>query len=122
MFYQPLSSVLRPIASLPPEQQVEVWNRAVEAAGSCPTAKLVEEIRDESLGKTPLAPIENEQKPMDVAQVEPEVKTNWTTADSHESLEVAQARTQVLRFSLTEMESLYSWLGELIQSLRKGRM
>ena len=32
-------SVLRPIASLPPERQVEVWNRALEAAESCPTAK-----------------------------------------------------------------------------------
>ena len=53
--------MLRPIASLPPEQQVEVWSRAVETVVGCPTASVVEEMRDVFLGKTPLAPIENEQ-------------------------------------------------------------
>ena len=100
-------SVLRPIASLPPEQQVEVWNRAVEAVVGCPTAGVVEEIRDVFLGKTPHSPIENEQ-------AEPAAQTNWSKLDSPESLEVAQARNSVHRLLLIQMESLHSWLGKLM--------
>lgn len=84
--------MLRPITSLPPSQQLEIWDQAVEAVVGCPTASLVEEIRDEFLGKTSLEPIENEQKPMDVSQVEPEIETNWTQTNVQASLEVPQAR------------------------------
>jgi superfamily I DNA/RNA helicase len=108
-------SVLRPIASLPPEQQVEVWNRAVEAVVGCPTAAKVEEIRDMFLGKTLPQPIENEP-----AELEPRVQTNWSKSSAQESRSQAQARDWIQELELTEMESLHLWLGELIQSLRKG--
>ena len=52
----------------------------------------MEEFRDEFLGKTLLEPIENEQKPMDVSQIEPEIETNWTQTNVQASLEVPQAR------------------------------
>lgn len=121
-------SVLRPIASLPSDQQVEVWNRAILSVVGCPTAALVSEVRDEMLGKTPAArQNSNEQTQTDIDQmnvayayVEPEsqIQTSWSISESLEPLEEAQARNWILRLSVSEMESLHSWLGELIQSHR----
>ena len=61
-------SVLRPIASLPPEQQVEVWNRAVEAAVGCPTAAEVESVLDVFQGKA--LPQSETNEPEEAAQLE----------------------------------------------------
>ena len=101
-------SVLRPIASLPPEQQVEVWNRAVEAAVGCPTAAEVEEVRDVFQGKT---------LPQSTAQLEtPEIEVINTSLKLNLTLE-QEFHERISKLSIKEMRNLHSWLGTLIQRL-----
>ncbi len=108
-------SVLRPIASLPPEQQVEVWNQAVEAAGGYPIAAGVESVRDVFQGKTlPQSEI-NELE--ETAQLEtPEIEVINTSLKLNLTWE-QEFHERIEKLSITEMRNLHSWLGTLIKRL-----
>lgn len=111
-------SALRPIASLPPEQQVEVWNRAVEAVGGCPTAAEVEEIRDVFQGKAlPQSETNEPEEAEKIAQLEtPEFEVIDTSLKLNLTFE-QEFHERISTLSIKEMRNLHSWLGTLIQRL-----
>lgn len=118
-------SVLRPIASLPLDQQVSVWNRAVKEVVGCPTAAKVEEVRGIFLGKTPPQPIETNEpeEPEEAEEAEktplletPLVEDNNTNQKPSPTLE-QEFHSRISKLSIKEMRSLHSWLGTLIQRL-----
>ena len=111
--------MLRPIASLPPEQQVEVWSRAVEAAVGCPTAAEVEEVKDICLGKTPPRFIEtNEPEEAEkIAQLEPPEFENIDTSLKLNLTFEQEFHERIEKLSIKEMRHLHSWLATLIERL-----
>ena len=110
--------MLRPIASLPPEQQMEVWNRAVEAAVGCPTAAEVESVKDVFQGKTTTQSETNEPEEAEkIAQLEtPLIEVIDTSLKLNLTLE-QEFHERISKLSIKEMRNLHSWLGTLIQRL-----
>lgn len=94
-------SVLRPIASLSPQEQFDIWDIAVEEAdGQCPTAAQVEEAKRDYFGNSS------------------EEEVTALTNSSHSTQTLKQAHSLIESLSLVEMENLYSRLGELIKIKR----
>ena len=90
---------------------MEVWNRAVEAAGGCPTAAEVEEVRDVFQGKA--LPQSKTNEPEEAAQLEtPEIQDIDTSLKLNLTLE-QEFHERISRLSIKEMRNLHSWLGTL---------
>ncbi len=84
--------------------------------GRCPTVAKVEEVRNEMLGI-----VQPQTRPTELTDPTDTLSklSEPETLDNIESLKESEARNYIRTLSLTEMKSLYSWIGELILSLEQ---